>query len=175
MQPRFLILTLAMALSAHSHAAETSAPSREHLAPKGMEAAYHNWHYTPVLKVGDTVIVSGIPASRGESYEEKIRHMFEALRDHLATAGATMADVVELTSFHTGPTDAASFQAEFARLAPIHKAYFPDHYPAWSAVGTTALLAPGAVLEMRAVAVIGSGKNPRAEIAQPAAQPKPAE
>lgn len=143
------------------------APTREHFAPRGMEASYHGWHYSPVVKVGDMVTVSGIPAGIGDTYEAKVRHMFKALESHLATAGATMADVVEITTFHTGPRSSEEFQAEFARFAPLHHEAFPSHYPAWSAVGTTALLQPGAPVEMRAVAVIGSGKRPRAEIAQP--------
>ena len=148
-------------------AAAQDAPTREHLAPPGREASYHRWHYTPVVKVGDTVIVSGIPAGRGATYEEKVRGMFEELRQHLAAAGATLADVVELTSFHAEPKTSAEFQAEFARFAPIHHAYFSSHYPAWTAVGTTALLADGAPVELRAVAMIGSGRAPKADIPLP--------
>ena len=154
-------------------AADVAAPTREHFAPRGMERSYHDYHYTPVVKVGDMVIVSGIPAGGpGQTYEEKVRWMFERLEEHLATAGATLADVVELTSFHATATDSESFGAEFARFAPIHADYFPSHYPAWSAVGTTALLQPGAPVELRAVAIIGSGKAPRADIPRP--QPRPA-
>jgi enamine deaminase RidA (YjgF/YER057c/UK114 family) len=150
-------------------------PSREHLAPAGWEGSYHDVHYTPVVKVGDMVIVSGIPAARGETYEAKVRWMFEQLRAHLASAGATMADVVELTSFHATPRDTAQFREEFAKLAPIHHEFFPDHYPAWTAVGTTALLAKDAPVELRAVAIIGSGKAPKADIPkpQPRQEPKP--
>ena len=68
-----------------------------------MEASYHQWHYSPVVKVGDTVIVSGIPAGMGDSYEA--RGMFEALKAHLTTAGATLADVVEITTYHAQPRD----------------------------------------------------------------------
>lgn len=184
------VLTLALGVAASDAAAATdpapapepvptpaptpapAAPTREHLAPRGLEASYHEWHYTPVVKVGDTVIVSGIPAVRGDSYEAKVRGMFEDLKRHLEAAGASLADVVELTSFHATPRDTAAFQAEFAKLAPIHHEYFPDHYPAWTAVGTTALLAPGAPVELRAMAVTGSGRAPRAEIPQPPARPK---
>jgi enamine deaminase RidA (YjgF/YER057c/UK114 family) len=151
--------------------AQDAPPTREHFAPRGMEASYHRWHYSPVVKVGDTVTVSGIPAGGGATYEEKVRSMFEALKAHLATAGATMADVVELTTFHAEPRSSEEFHQEFERFAPIHHEYFPDHYPAWSAVGTTALLQAGAPVEMRAVAVIGSGARPRADIAQPAPRP----
>src|SRR5690606_13104903 len=129
--------------------ADPSLPTREHFAPPGMESAYHDWHYTPVLKVGANVIVSGIPAAGTGSYEDKVRRMFVSLREQLELAGASLADVVELTSFHATPTDAKGFQQEFARFAPIHHEFFPSHYPAWSAVGTTALLAPGAVVELR--------------------------
>lgn len=151
-----------------AQARESAPPTREHFAPRGMEASYHRWHYSPVVRVGDTVTVSGIPAGIGRTYEAKVRHMFEALKAHLATAGATLADVVEITTFHAGPRDSAQFQAEFERFAPIHHEYFPDHYPAWSAVGVTALLQDGAPVELRAVAVIGSGTRPKAEIALPA-------
>ena len=144
------------------------APTREHLAAKGGESAYHDWHYTPVVKVGDMVIVSGIPSGPGKTYEEQIRAMFKRLQAELATAGATLADVVEINTFHAQATDTASFRAEFEKFAPIHHEYFPANYPAWTAVGTTALLANDAAVEMRVVAMIGSGKNPRVSIPAPA-------
>jgi enamine deaminase RidA (YjgF/YER057c/UK114 family) len=156
-------------------ASPQAAPTRQHLAPAGWEDSYHDWHYTPVVVVGDTVIVSGIPAAVGATYEDKVRWMFEQLKAHLETAGVGLADVVELTSFHVGPKDTAAFQAEFARFAKIHHEYFPDHYPAWSAVGTTALLANGAPVEMRVVAIRGSGARPQARIPRPKpAAPPPA-
>lgn len=161
-----LLLVLAGLLP--TAAGAQAAPSREHLAPRGMEASYHRWHYSPVVKVGDTVTVSGIPAGRGATYEDKVRGMFESLRAHLATAGATLADVVEITTYHVGPQDPAAFGAEFAKFAPIHHEFFPSHYPAWSAVAVSALLQPGAPVELRAVAVIGSGRAPRADIPEPA-------
>lgn len=173
--PMLLVAALPVAVAAQSAAppipSPASAPTREHFAPPGTEASYHQWHYTPVVKVGDQVIVSGIPAMVGETYEDKVRWMFQQLDAHLRTAGATLADVVELTSFHAGATDSATFQAEFARFAPIHAEFFPSHYPAWSAVGTTALLATGAPVELRAVAIIGSGRAPKADIPLPAPRP----
>ena len=165
------VIATVLLLAAATAQGQESAPSREHFAPPGMQAAYHDWHYTPVVKVGDMVIVSGIPAAGPGSYEDKVRRMFEALGRQLELAGASYADVVELTSFHTGPSDAESFRAEFARFAPIHHEFFPSHYPAWSAVGTSALLAHDAVVELRAVAMIGSGKAPKADIPAPVPRP----
>ncbi len=160
----------AMLLTASCAVAAADA-TREHFAPPGTEASYHLYHYTPAIRVGDMVIVSGIPAAHGDSYEDKVRWMFDQLRVTLELAGATMADVVELTSYHAQAADTAAFHEEFARFAPIHHEFFPSHYPAWSAVGTTALLSPGAPVELRAVAMIGSGRQPRADIPQP--QPRP--
>jgi enamine deaminase RidA (YjgF/YER057c/UK114 family) len=153
--------------------AEDAAPSRVHTAAPGSEFAYHQIHYSPAVRVGELVILSGIPAAGGKTYEDKVRWMFNEMKRQLELAGASMADVVELTSFHAEARDSASFQAELDRLLPIHAEFFPDHYPAWTAVGTTALLAPGAPLEMRAMAVIGSGRQPRADIPQPATRPAP--
>jgi enamine deaminase RidA (YjgF/YER057c/UK114 family) len=164
MRRLFALLALAFATAAHADAA---APTREHLAPPGWEDSYHEWHYTPVLVSGDTVIVSGIPAAVGDTYEAKVRWMFEQLEAHLAAAGTSLADVVELTSFHVQPKSTEEFRAEFAIFAKVHHEYFPDHYPAWTAVGTTALLSGSAPVELRAVAIKGSGASPRANIAKP--------
>ena len=167
-KPSAFATTLALALLISNGAQADDDSTRLHLAPRGMEQSYHDWHYSPVVKVGDMIIVSGIPAGHGETYEDKVRNMFRALEKHLATAGATLADVVELTSFHADASGSAAFRAEFERFAPIHHEFFPAHYPAWTAVGTTALLMPGAPVELRAVAMIGSGARPRVDIPVPA-------
>lgn len=116
------------------------------------------------------VIVSGIPAGGEGSYEDRIRRMFEVLKARLALAGASLADVVELTSYHRQPTDTAAFQQEFDSFLRVHREFFLSHYPAWSAVGTTALLNERAPVELRAVAVIGSGRAPKADIPLPPAR-----
>ena len=170
---RAVFLLAALCCAPPACVADTAA-TREHFAPPGYETAYHEWHYTPVLRVGETVIVSGIPAAGPGSYEDKVRRMFGELRKQLELAGASLDDVVELTSFHVQPNDSKSFQEEFKRFGAIHHEFFPSHYPAWSAVGTTALLSPGAVVEMRALAVIGSGRAAKADIPPPKARPQPA-
>lgn len=155
-------LTFGAAPFAHAD----SAPSRRHLAPEGWEGSYHRIHYTPVIKVGDRVIVSGIPALEGATDEDKIRWAFQQLKLHLETAGATLEDVVELNSFHVAK-DHAEFEARFAPVAKVHAEFFPRNYPAWTAVGTPALYSAGAPMELRAEALIGSGRAPRVEIPEP--------
>ena len=161
-----LTLSLLFLLSAAGAVHAQQTPTREHLAPKGWEGSYHEIHYTPVLKIGDRVIVSGIPADRGESEEEKIRWAFEQLKLHLETAGATLDDVVELNSFHVA-RDHAEFRARIEPVLKVHREFFKDHYPAWTAVGTTALFSDGAPMEIRAEAIIGSGKAAKVAIPKP--------
>ena len=146
--------------------AAESAPSRLHLAPSGWEGSYHRIHYTPVMKIGERVIVSGIPALEGETDEDKIRWAFQQLKRHLETAGATLDDVVELNSFHLAK-DHAEFEQRFAPVAKVHAEFFPKHHPAWTAVGTSALYSADAPMELRAEAIIGSGRAPRVDIPAP--------
>lgn len=153
-------------------AAAAQSPTREHLAPAGWEGSYHDLHYTPVLKIGNRVIVSGIPAAVGETDEDKIRWMFAQLEAHLETAGATLQDVVELTSFHVA-ADHAEFRKKLEPMIKVHREVFDDHYPAWTAVGTTALYSSGAPVELRAEAIIGSGKAPRTRIPVPKPEATP--
>ena len=126
----------------------------------GKEDWYDKSHFAPALRYGDTVILSGIAAGGEGTYEDKLRRMFERMKAELALAGLTPADVVEITTFHTQPKDTAAFDEEWDRFLKVHAEYFPaGNYPAWTAIGGIVLLAPGAVVEMRVVAVAGAGKS----------------
>jgi hypothetical protein len=70
----------------------------------------------------------------------------------LAAGGATMADVVDLTSFHVDlPRTLGLFMTakDAALTAP---------YPAWTAIGCSALASPGARVEVKATAVPGRAR-----------------
>lgn len=165
---RWLIALCLFPLATNGFTQE-AAPTREHLAPSGWEESYTDLHYTPVLKIGNRVIVSGIPATNGDSDEAKIRWMFAQLKAHLEQAGATLEDVVEITSYHVA-TDNADFRRKIEPMLKVHREVFRDHYPAWTAVGTTALFSANAPVELRAEAIIGSGKAPKSMIGN---QPQP--
>ncbi|MDC0671500.1 Rid family hydrolase [Nannocystis radixulma] len=157
------LVTLGLGALLVGCAAQPLPPTKTIIVPAGMDRSYDDYHYAPAVRVGDTVIVSGIPSGPEEDYEAGVRRMFGTLKRTLEDAGATLEDVVELTTFHRNPRDSASFNAEFEIFARIHGEFFREHYPAWSAVGTTALLSPAAAVEMRAVAVVGSGKTARVQ------------
>src|SRR5262245_41196933 len=111
MPSRFRSIPVVFALSVLASlgsAAIAEAVSRTIHVPPGWEGAY-DFGYAPVVRVGDLVIVSGVPAGGPGSYEEKIRRMYERAIGLLAEAGAKVEDVVELTTFHREAKDTPGF------------------------------------------------------------------
>jgi enamine deaminase RidA (YjgF/YER057c/UK114 family) len=168
---RLFALLALLASTAPIPAALAGQPTRTVVIPAGWDAAYDKYHYAPAIRVGDTVIVSGLPADHGATYEERIHNLFEDLKQTLSAAGATMDDVVEIDTYHSQVKDTEEFKAEFKRFTSVYNGYFPNGYPAWTAVGTTALLSTDAPVEMRVVAIVGSGKRPHVSRAPAAGKP----
>ena len=50
-------------------------------------------------------------------------------------------------------------RGELEEFAKVKDEYLPRNYPAWTAVGVTQLALPELRIEVRAVAVAGSGKD----------------
>ncbi|PCE30474.1 RidA family protein [Burkholderia ubonensis] len=129
---------------------------RQSIVPAAFQPWYDAYHFAPATRVGDTIWVSGqvgigADMQPGNGVQEQARIAFESLKMILAEAGASLADVVELTTYHT------NLQGETEAFAAIKDEYFPNRYPSWTAVGVTQLALPGLCVEIRAVAVAGSG------------------
>ncbi|MEP7157229.1 MAG: Rid family hydrolase [Betaproteobacteria bacterium] len=151
-----ILLATLLSLSFTSAA---QSPGKTIFIPGKAESSYARYHYAPAIRVGDMVIISGIPAGGPGSYSEQVRRMLVRAKETLEVAGATMADVVEIQSFHVNARSSAEFQTELADFLTVHKEFFNDAYPAWTAIGNSVLLSPGAVVEVRFVAYIGAGKQ----------------
>lgn len=164
--PRLAAVFVALALASLPLAA--GEVKREIHVPAGWEGAY-DFGYAPVLRVGNRVILSGVANGGPGSYEERTRAMYERARDLLAAAGAGFEDVIEVITFHRASRNTPEFRAEFDQYMPIHKEFFGDHRPAWTAVGTTVLLSGSADVEMRLEAVVGSGAASRVVYEKPPA------
>lgn len=124
--------------------------------PKGMENQYEEWEIAPGRLVGDTLYCSGqigfaadgtLPADP----ETQFVNAFESVGAILSEAGGSFADVVEMISFHVGLLDHMEL---FTR---VRGRYLGEPFPAETAVGVAQLGIPGAVVEIRAMAVLGSG------------------
>ena len=130
--------------------------TRYQVIPAAMQAMYDAYHFAPATRVGDLIWVSGqvgIGADfrPGKGMAEQARLAFEGLKTVLEAAGASLADVVELMTFHT------DLRGDMAAFTKVKDAVFPDRYPSWTAVGVTQLAMPEFLVEVRAVAVAGSG------------------
>ena len=127
---------------------------RTAVIPEGMEAVYEKIRYSPAVKVGNTLYVSGqigrdASMQLVEGREAQMVQAFENLKRVLETAGASLAHVVDLTTFHTDMRDLPLFMQ-------VRDRYFDHHpLPAWTAVGAHMLGgAAGYIVEIKAVAVL---------------------
>lgn len=126
---------------------------REQIIPDGMQASYDSYHFSPAVRVGDTVYVSGVigtvDGAVPDDATDEFAAAFATLQTLLEAAGATVADIVDMTSFHTDMSTLGTFMG--AKDAVIR-----EPYPAWTAIGCTELALPGARAEVKVTAVVSS-------------------
>lgn len=123
------------------------------------QATYDSWHFAEANRVGDTIWVSG---QRGYNADDTIsddpaeqaRVALRNLAKVLELAGATVSDLVELTSYHVDIADVDGFRAAKDEL-------IGPPYPSWTVIGVAALATPEMKVEVKAVAVVGSGTGAR--------------
>jgi enamine deaminase RidA (YjgF/YER057c/UK114 family) len=125
--------------------------------PPGTEQIYKRMQFSQAVRVGDVVWVSGQVGmdelgTVGEGIDAQSRLAFKNLERVLAEAGASLVDVVELITFHTAMSDIRGF-------SKVKAGFIPENFPAWTAVGVKELVMPQLLVEIRATAVIGSGRS----------------
>jgi reactive intermediate/imine deaminase len=74
------------------------------------------------------------------------RQVFENMKTVLANAGSSLDDLVEVVSYNTN-------MADLMAVAEVKAEYLTKDFPAWTAIGVTALAFPGQLIEIKAVAV----------------------
>jgi len=99
--------------------------------------------YTPIVRAGDWLIVSGQLGLRDGALVEggvsaQTAQAVENLKGQLASMGATIDDVAKTLCFLIDMNDFAAFNEAYV-------AGFGDHRPARSTIGVAALPAGGAV------------------------------
>ncbi len=109
------------------------------------------------VKVGDSVHLSGTVAfdsdgnvvGEGSIYEQS-KQVFNNIEEALASVGASMNDVIKITAFLTDISDYGDF-------GKARTEAFPRGVPASAVYETSALIKPQLLVEVEAIAVIGSG------------------
>ncbi|MCA0155286.1 RidA family protein [Tsukamurella sp. M9C] len=128
-------------------------PAREFFNPGDRARKYYDTlHFATATRYGDLVWVSGqvgIDPATGlpaEGIEAQARHAFEGVRTALEAAGSSLANVIELSTFHTHLSrDSAAFMA-------VKDEFLAEPYPCWTGVGVTELARPELLVEIRVVA-----------------------
>ncbi len=105
--------------------------------PANRHALYARHGYSAALRSSDLLFVSGQVGSREDGtpepqFEAQVRRAFANLQATLAAAGCSLADIVDLTTFHTDP------EAQFDTIMQVKAEVFPAApYPNWTALGVT--------------------------------------
>lgn len=129
--------------------------TRRLINPPASQQDYDTFHFSQAVSAGGLVWVSGqvgldpTTGQPADGMRTQATLAFEKIRAVLAAAGASMADIVDITSFHT------DLRADIGDFMAVKDAFIAADFPAWTAVGVTELAYPGAVVEIKVVAVAG--------------------
>ncbi|WEF34085.1 Rid family hydrolase [Pseudoduganella chitinolytica] len=111
--------------------------TRDVVFPAGRQALYERNRYSPAVRAGGLLFVSGQVGSREDGSPEpeldaQVRRAFANLNAVLAAAGCTFADVVDVTVFIVDPEE------RFERIWVVAQAFWGEApYPTVTAVGVT--------------------------------------
>lgn len=122
--------------------------------------AYNQLHYAPMRRVGDIVYLSGVvmgprPGEGHEraDFEAQVRRGFERIKVSLDALGVGFDNVVMINSFHVwdGPGFRGTRLQQYESVDKVRREFMTGPHPAWTAVGTSGLIAEQGVLEMQMI------------------------
>lgn len=125
---------------------------REPIFPANRHSLYAAHRYSAAIRSGDLLFVSGQVGSREDGtpepdFERQVRLAYDNLTAVLRAAGASLDDVVDVTTFHTDP------HTQIETVMKVREAVLGGApYPNWTAVGVNWLA--GFDFEIKAIARI---------------------
>lgn len=148
---------------------------RTPVIPPALQAVHDRWQFSPAMRAGGLIFCSGIigtspdgtPPADGlagaqattanpaalaalvavRDPEAQFVTAFQALDAILQAAGAGLADVVALTSYHV------QIARHMACFMQVRARFLSPPWPAWTAVEVAGLIVPDGLVELRAVAL----------------------
>jgi enamine deaminase RidA (YjgF/YER057c/UK114 family) len=119
--------------------------------PRGQENFYEQFHFAPAVKDGDRLFCSGVigvgaDGKASSDPETQFTQAFESLSGVLKAAGASFADVVEMTTFHV------DLRKNLGKFMKVKDKYLREPFPAWTAIGITELAFAGGLVEIKVIA-----------------------
>ncbi len=125
---------------------------REPIFPANRHSLYEAHRYSAAIRSGDLLFVSGQVGSREDGtpepdFERQVRLAYDNLTAVLRAAGASLDDVVDVTTFHTDPA------SQIETVMKVRESVLGGApYPNWTAVGVNWLA--GFDFEIKAIARI---------------------
>ena len=113
--------------------------------------------YSSAVVAGNTIYLAGAVSGRNatgnvigrDDIEAQTVAVFESLKETLASAGATFADLTKITVFAT--------KLDYrAKIGQVRARYIPEAPPASTFVVVASLADPNFLVEIEGIAVIGS-------------------
>lgn len=123
--------------------------------PHGMEHAVTRFGYAPGMVANGFLFMAG-QLGRDDDLrviEDPEAQMTRAWRNViaiLANAGATVGDIVDVTTFHV------DLQRHLALYKRVRDGFMQGHVPPWTAIGISELSRPGLILEIKCIARLPS-------------------
>ena len=122
-----------------------------HVVPPGMERVPIEFGYAPGLISGGFLFIAG-QLGRDDAMnviadpEAQITRAWENVRTILRAAGADVADIVDVTSFHVG------LRAHLTTYKRVRDRFMGGHSPPWTAIGVSELSRDGLLVEIKCIA-----------------------
>jgi enamine deaminase RidA (YjgF/YER057c/UK114 family) len=121
------------------------------IVPEAQRAKYDRWHFSPAIESGGFLFVSGCTGagpdgSVSDDVTEQFRQAFRNVEAALAEADLSYDDVVEMVTYHV------DLEEHFEDFVLVKDEFVGEPYPAWTAVGVSALAADGALVEVKVTA-----------------------
>lgn len=117
-------------------------------SPAG-RAFQEKYGYADAVIAGDTIYLSGVVVGLAPGETDMVPAYDRAFRQIgaiLARAGASFADVVDITSFHT------DVKAQIDAMATAKARYIKPPFPAWTAISVSRLLPDAGITEIKIIA-----------------------
>ena len=146
------LAALFMATSAQAQEAKRTLMPENDAARAFQEAV----GYSDAVIHGDTVILSGVvavPMEGDEGMKPSFVRVFDAIGRTLERAGASWDDVIEIETFHT------DLAGQINAFAEVKNRYIKAPFPAWTAIGISALYEPAGLVEVKVTARLPQGEE----------------
>lgn len=155
MKTLLMTAATAMALTACASAKDAEKAGKQAIVPQGTEWAVDQFGYSPAVRAGDFIFLSGVVATlpqdengvMAEANDENLTSSYEAafqgIANILAAADAEWNDVVEMITYHTDLP--GQIDAFFGVKAKWHE----EPYPAWTALDIDRLYPDNGVTEIK--------------------------